>query len=111
MKHLFVISLLVLPALPVFGQAANDSSSPKRFNFHAQNTEIVQGDAGFPAGYSGPNSLGSKGQVQETATLNLYCGMRLWHGAELHIDFLIWQGYGLSESFGIEAFPNGDAYK
>ena len=23
----------------------------------------------------------------------------------------MWQGYGLSETFGIEAFPNGDAYK
>jgi high affinity Mn2+ porin len=83
----------------------------QRWNFHVQNTEVVQGDPGFPAKYSGPNSLSTHGQVQETVTLNLYAGVRLWHGAELHVDFLMWQGFGLSESFGIEAFPNGDAYK
>jgi high affinity Mn2+ porin len=27
------------------------------------------------------------------------------------MDFLTWQGFGLSHSFGIEAFLNGDAYK
>lgn len=83
----------------------------QRWNFHFQNTDIVQGDPGFPAQYSGPNSLNSKGEVQETVTANLFAGARLWRGAEAHIDFLMWQGFGLSQSFGIEAFPNGDAYK
>jgi high affinity Mn2+ porin len=27
------------------------------------------------------------------------------------MDLLMWQGFGLSQTFGIEAFPNGDAYK
>jgi high affinity Mn2+ porin len=89
----------------VYGQA--DSC----WNFHVQNTEIVQGDPAFPARYSGPNSLNSKGEVQETVTLDLYAGARLWRGAEAHLDFLMWQGFGLSQTFGIEAFPNGDAYK
>ena len=81
----------------------------RRWNFHVQNTEIVQGDPAFPAKYSGPNSLNSKGEVQETVTLDLYAGIRLWHGAEAHVDFLMWQGFGLSQTYGIEAFPNGDA--
>jgi high affinity Mn2+ porin len=83
----------------------------KQWNIHIQNTDIVQGDAGFPASYSGPNSLNSHGEVQETATLDFFAGVRLWRGAEVHVDFLTWQGYGLSQTFGIEAFPNGDAYK
>ncbi len=37
--------------------------------------------------------------------------MRLWRGAEVHADALMWQGYGLSQTFGIEDFPNGDGYK
>ena len=81
------------------------------WNFHVQNTEIVQGDPAFPAKYSGPNSLNSKGEVQETVTLDLYAGARLWRGTEAHMDFLMWQGFGLSQTYGIEAFPNGDAYK
>ena len=82
-----------------------------RWNLHVQNTDIVQGDRGFPAKYSGPNSLNSKGEVQETVTADLFAGARLWRGAEAHMDFLIWQGFGLTQTFGIEAFPNGDAYK
>jgi high affinity Mn2+ porin len=88
-----------------------DTNKVQGWNFHAQNTEIIQGDPAFPAKYSGPNSLSSHGQVKETVTLNFYAGLRLWRGAEAHVDFLTWQGFGLSQTFGIESFPNGDAYK
>jgi len=81
------------------------------WNWHFQNTEIVQGDFGFPAKYSGAASLDSKGEVQETITLDLFAGARLWRGAEAHVDGLMWQGFGLTQTHGIEAFPNGDAYK
>ena len=30
---------------------------------------------------------------------------------EFHADLLMWQGFGLSNTFGIEVDPNGDAYK
>ena len=104
--RILVVSMFVIGHWAhVYGQA--DS----RWNFHIQNTEIVQGDPAFPARYSGPNSLNTKGEVQETITLNLYAGIRLWRGAEAHTDFLTWQGFGLSQTYGIEAFPNGDAYK
>jgi high affinity Mn2+ porin len=83
----------------------------QRWNMHFQNTDIVQGDPGFPAKYSGPNSLNPKGEAQETVTADLYVGTRLWSGAELHLDLLMWQGFGLSSTFGIEDYPNGDAYK
>src|ERR1019366_7765942 len=53
----------------------------------------------------------SQGEVQETATLDLFAGVRLWHGAEAHMDGLLWQGFGLAQTHGVEAFPNGDAYK
>jgi len=91
-----------------------DSGNPsldKNWNFHIQNTYIGQGDPAFPAKYSGPNSLNSHGEFQETATLDFFAGARLWHGAEVHIDFLTWQGFGLSQTFGITSYPNGDAYK
>jgi high affinity Mn2+ porin len=83
----------------------------QNWNWHVQNTDIVQGDPGFPARYSGPNSLNSKGEVRETVTLDVFAGARLWRGAEAHVDGLMWQGFGLSKTLGIEAFPNGDGYK
>jgi high affinity Mn2+ porin len=87
------------------------TSPSQQWNVHAQSTATVQGDFGFPASYSGPNSLDPQGEFQETVTADLYAGARLWPGAEAHLDFLMWQGFGLSQTFGVEDFPNGDAYK
>lgn len=81
------------------------------WNWHVQNTEIVQGYAAFPARYSGPNSLPSGGQARETVSADLYVGLRLWSGAEAHLDGLMWQGFGLHDTLGIDAFPNGEAFK
>lgn len=81
------------------------------WNWHAQNTDIVQGDPGFPAKYSGPNSLDSNGEVKETVSVDLYSGVRLWRGAEAHVDGLVWQGFGLSKTLGVEGFPNGEAFR
>jgi hypothetical protein len=78
----------------------------QKWNWHVQNTDIVQGDPGFPAKYSGPASLNSKGEIQQTVTLDLFAGGRLWRGAEAHMDFLMWQGFGLSKTYGVEAFPD-----
>jgi high affinity Mn2+ porin len=102
-----------------FNGAAQESPPPESsanaqmqtWNWHLQNTDIVQGDPGFAAEYSGPQSLSSKHQVQDTVTLDLFAGLRLWRGAEFHVDGLMWQGFGLSKTLGIEAFPNADAYK
>jgi high affinity Mn2+ porin len=81
------------------------------WNWHAQITDIVQYHPGFPADYSGPNSLDSASEVKETVSLDLYAGARLWHGAEAHVDGLMWQGFGFSQTLGVEGFPNGEAFR
>lgn len=99
-------------ATPVTQPTSSDIEKPLQiWNFHFQNTDIVQGDPSFSAKYSGPGSLSKTGQVQETVTADVFGGLRLWPGAEAHIDGLMWQGYGLSSTHGIEAFPNDDAFK
>jgi high affinity Mn2+ porin len=105
------------PAMPGVGTGGLSATEQpadepdQTWNWHVQNTVIGQGDFGFPAKYSGPNSLNSEGEAQETVTLDLFAGVRLWRGAEAHIDGLMWQGFGLSKTLGVEGFPNGDAYK
>ncbi len=97
------------------GPAATASAKPddvtQNWNWHVQNTVIVQGDPAFPAKYSGPNSLNANGEVQESVSLDLLAGIRLWRGAEAYVDGLMWQGFGLSKTVGIEAFPNGEAFR
>lgn len=84
---------------------------PQRWNWHAQNTDIVDGYPGFPAKYDGPSSLSSGGETRETVSLDLYGGLGLWRGAEAHVDGLMWQGFGFSKTVGVESFPNGEAFK
>lgn len=84
---------------------------PKGWNLHAQTTIIDEFQPGFNALYSGPNSLGTQKDREGTITADLFLGAPLWQGAEFHMDVLMWQGFGLSNAFGLEASPDSDAYK
>ncbi len=86
-------------------------AQPESWNWHAQNTDIYQGDPGFPAKYSGPHSLISGGEAKETISADLTAGVRLWTGGEVYVDGLMWQGFGLSRTVGILAFPNAESFK
>ena len=101
------------PSEPVsleLGKAPGETPEPS-WNFHAQNTDIVQYHPGFTAPYSGPNSLSSASEVKETVSLDVILGLRLWGGAEVHVDGLMWQGFGFSDAHGIDGFPNGEAFR
>jgi len=111
---------LLASGLRVFGQepATNSllitdatNSAAQNYNWHIQNTATVQYHPGFSALYSGPNSLSTANQVKETLSLDLYGGLRLWRGAEAHVDALVWQGFGFNDTRGVEAFPNGEAFR
>ena len=112
--------VLCAAALPAAGASTNSPPVPavppqspvgQNWNWHVQNTDIVQGYPGFSSKYSGPNSLPNGGETRETISLDLMAGVRLWSGAEAHVDGMMWQGYGLGHTIGIEAFPNGEAYR
>ena len=90
---------------------APTNESAQSWNFHVLNTDIVQGYPAYSAKYSGPNSLPPGGEIRETLDLDLFAGVRLWPGAEAHIDCLTWQGFGIGNTIGAEGFPNGEAFK
>src|SRR5260221_7577454 len=83
----------------------------EKWSFHAQNTDIVQYHPGFSASYSGPNSLSHANDVRETVSLDLLAGVRLWRGAEFHVDGLMWQGVGINKKLGVERVPNAEAFR
>src|ERR1700731_2229059 len=82
------------PGTAIHSDGEDIPNQPRQqsWNWHIQNTDIIQGDPGFQAKYSGPNSLDSKGEIRETVSIDLFSGVRLWHGAEAHVDGLMWQG-------------------
>ena len=113
MKTVVCCALFAATAISAEAQeaAAGTNSPVQNWNWHVQNTDIIQGDPPFRAKYSGPNSLNSRGEIRETVSLDLLAGARLWHDAEAHADTLMWQGFGLSQTVGADGFPNGEAFR
>ena len=110
-KRFALMVAVLLPAVPVRCIAetnAPGAGAAPAWNWHVQNTVIFQGHPAFPAPYAGPNSLDNAREGQETLSLDFLAGMRLWQGAEAHVDALVWQGHGLSDTVGLEGFPNGE---
>ena len=95
---------------PLLGSSTNNAPA-QNWNWHVQNTDIVQGYPAFSSKYSGPNSLPAGGETRETVSLDLMAGVRLWPGAEAHVDGLMWQGYGVGNALGVDGFPNGEAFR
>lgn len=113
MKCLALYSALVMAGLSASGQSQDESSSPQEqtWNWHVQNTDILQYHPAFHADYSGPNSLKNTRELKESVSLDVLFGVRLWRQAELHVDGMMWQGFGFSQTLGVEGFPNGEAFR
>ncbi len=90
---------------------AASETEANAWNLHFQSTGILQTHPAFPALYAGPNSLDANRETKHTLSFDIYGGVRLWRGAEAHVDGLAWQGFGLSNAVGIDGFPNGEAFR
>ncbi|MBN9544164.1 MAG: carbohydrate porin [Alphaproteobacteria bacterium] len=78
---------------------------------HGQSTVIVQYHPAFRSPYRGTNSLDPGSRGNETVNATAYLGARLWDGGEAWANGEIDQGFGLSNTLGIAAFPNGQGSK
>ncbi|MBV9480210.1 MAG: carbohydrate porin [Acidobacteria bacterium] len=84
---------------------------PGDWSTHFQFTGIYQGYPAFRAPYSGANSLTPGNRSRETMTGTAYIGRALWEGGALYLNPEFAQGFGLSHTFGLAGFPNGEAQK
>ncbi len=100
-----------LLAPTVSAEAVAAGSDEEDWSVHMQNTNTLQGHTKIRAPYSGTNSLNQAPQMRQMISLDLLLGMRLWSGAEMHMDCLMWQGYGMSNALGVAGFPNGEAFR
>jgi high affinity Mn2+ porin len=76
-----------------------------------QATFILQGQAGFRSPYRADGSLRPAAQARNTLSTDLILGRRLWQGAEVVVNPSVTRGFGLSNSTGVAAFPNGEAFR
>jgi high affinity Mn2+ porin len=100
--------LFSLLALANTVASAPDTLPNPRWSAHFQQTLITQGDAGFHADYSGPNSLHANGGQATSLTSTLFLGTRLWNGGEAYWNPEVNGGEGLNGSAGVAGFLNGE---
>ena len=91
--------------------AAEPQPADKAYAFHVQATSVTQAHPAFSALYTGQNSLLPGSEHETTVTMTLFLGARLWKGAELYVNPELTGGSGLSKTFGIAGFPNGEAFR
>ncbi len=105
-----VACLLQAPRASAEG-TGDSQPSPQDWAIHGQTTFAVQYHPAFHSSYRGPNSLDPGSRGNETADITLYLGIRPWEGGEIWINPEVDQGFGLSNTLGVAAFPSGEAYK
>jgi high affinity Mn2+ porin len=106
---LLIGTVAVAAGAPSTDAAGDETPAP--WNWHAQSTTVLEGHSRFTAPYEGIRSLPDINEARETVSFDLTGGVHLWDGAAAFADALVWQGYGLGNAVGIEAFPNGEAFR
>jgi len=91
--------------------AADEARVPEDWSIHGQFTSTYQIKPNFHSAYQTSNSLDHKFQARDSNTATLFLGARLWSGAEAYVDPEISEGYGLSHTYGLAGFSNGEAQK
>jgi high affinity Mn2+ porin len=81
------------------------------WNLHGQTTFVEQGYFHFRSPYEGANSLSGANQAKNTVSATAFLGLRLWEGGALYYAPEAAQGFGLSGTFGLGGFSNGEAQK
>jgi len=89
----------------------DDSSLVEAWSIHGQSTLIGMYGLPFHADYSGAYSLYNGAQLRDTLSMTGYLGLKLIDGTEFYFNPEPFQGFGLSETHGVGAFPNNEAQK
>ena len=111
-KNLVVVPLLIGLIGVVAAQEVTDDQPPVtifphpegRFWISGQANFILQGHGGFPALYSGPNSLKDTSEHAISRVFTLYTGVEVRRGTELQFDVESTGGRGISDALGLAGF-------
>jgi high affinity Mn2+ porin len=91
--------------------ALQDRLEKQGWIVRGQATFVLQGNTRFRSPYRGDGSLSPAPNARNTFSSDLVVGRRLWSGAEAVVDASVTRGFGLSNSTGVAAFPNNEAFR
>lgn len=88
--------------------AAQDTDPESPIAVHGQTTWIRQFKPSFQAAYTGPASLQTQREFSYSFTATADIGVRLWRGAQLHLNPEAAEGLPLSRLTGAGGLSNGE---
>jgi high affinity Mn2+ porin len=91
--------------------ALQDRLEAQGWLVRGQATFVLQGNTRFRSPYRGDGSLSPAANARNTFSTDLVLGRQLWQGAEVIVDASITRGFGLSNSTGVAAYPNNEAFR
>lgn len=91
--------------------SADQPAPPEWYSLHGQITNITQYHPRFTSPFRGTNSLDPGNRGDETFTVTLFAGIRVWDGLEFYANPEVDQGFGIGDTLGIAAFTNGQGSK
>ena len=91
--------------------AMQDRLEQQGWLLRGQATFVLQGHSRFRSPYRGDGSLSPAANARNTFSTDLLLGRKLWQGAEVIVDASITRGFGLSNSTGVAAYPNNEAFR
>ena len=128
--RIFAVSMLVwatpfavladddILAAPAVGGATSDQNpaseadkTPEDWTFHGQYTSTYQIKPNFHSPYQSVNSFNGKYQARDSNTATAFLGARLWQGGEVYLNPEMSEGFGISQTYGLAGFSNGEAQK
>ncbi|MFI5447826.1 carbohydrate porin [Polaromonas sp. UC242_47] len=111
MKRFFLPLTLCLAAWLPLAAAAQDAPEPERASAKFQATYLWQSKPGFPAAYSGVNSLSPLPEKSYSFTSTAYLGLRLAPDTELYFNPELVQGVPMSRLTGLGGLTNAELQK
>lgn len=93
-------------------EMAGDAPEHQQYDAKFQATYVWMRKPGFPAKYSGENSISPNKEPRSySLTTTAFLGMRAWQGAEIYFNPEVSMSHSLSDLHGLAALPNGENQK
>src|SRR5260370_13359963 len=90
-----------------------EEQQPEQQNWaiHLDAIEVLQGQPGFHAPYSGTNSLHPGDNFRQTSEADIFVDVNLWPGGEFYFNPEYYQGFGFGITQELPQFHNSMSYK
>jgi high affinity Mn2+ porin len=87
---------------------AEEPQKDKAYSLHLQATAVPQTHPGFHSPYQGPESLRGNAETDVSFSNTYYFGYQLFKNTEVFLNPELIAGSGVSDAYGLGAYPNGE---